>query len=280
MSRCSAITKAKSQCSRPAKIGLYCGQHAVKPQPLMIGEPTTRLTFDAIHSVGLGNKDTRVGDRIIELLALIKQNTSDTVCLNLKTLDDVQPIAEFSDLPDLTQDIQKLMKQVHPNGTLSANASTIIQACLTYVYDNMKSSYERNQWGLGQILDTDGELYCHAIAEINKNIYKLKNNINNNFYFSIRGHDAKQDVAMISCLEYLTAEMLELSGFIAQDHADDLLNFTVDDVHIYNAVKQDKELNNVFKHVLATLYYPKEDQDQDVINLSQRLGSTNISPTA
>jgi DNA-directed RNA polymerase II subunit RPB1 len=62
-----------------------------------IGEPTTQLTLNAIHSVGLGSKAkvTRGVDRIIELFGLTKQQKtpSDTVRINLKTLDEVVRLA-------------------------------------------------------------------------------------------------------------------------------------------------------------------------------------------
>jgi hypothetical protein len=161
-----------------------------------------------------------------------------------------QPIAELGDLPDLTQECQKIMEQVHPDTTLSPDASAIVRACLVHVYSTMKANPDQtHQWGLTKVLDPETELYKHAVSEMNKAIYKSTHGIiTGGLIFSIQGRDANHGFAISSCLEYLTAEILELSGNIARER-----DYIVEDFHIYVAIERDEELNNVFKTVINKL---------------------------
>jgi hypothetical protein len=142
--------------------------------------------------------------------------------------------------------IKKILKQVHPD-TLISSFSIIFLEKILY---NLLTHSDN----LEELLDNlPGELRKHAKSEIAKGLLNksrivsleyCKKNLEN-----IIGNDQDELIKIISVLEYLLAEILELSGNCARDS--ELTK--IDIFHIIMCIRNDEELYNLFPKLMFSL---------------------------
>lgn len=180
----------------------------------------------------------------------------------------------------LIESYNKVMKQVHPNMELKPNTYEYLTKMLMYIYQ-LADKWNGN---LTSVLKT--ELRKHAESERIKSITKagMNTKLDNTFkhaglVFTMENHQylvgncrnfSTKEIDIIgymAVIEYLIAELTELSGNVASDRGKNITTST----HIKHAVNNDEELR-----ILFTSFNPTTIQLLDE-NLSVTIKS-NIQP--
>ena len=135
---------------------------------------------------------------------------------------------------DIRKLLPEVLKLVHPEFTLSRESSTIIEQMLSFIYQQIKHITPKNiREILCQVISE--ELLKHAISE---------------YRSGATGHLTTNGTPD-RVIEYLTAEILELSGMGARDRD----AYTIDTFDVYRAIMNDTELYGTFHKLIPIFPY-------------------------